>query len=147
MSNNSVRTTNLLPFVYQYNETNLMHFIFNLLRIMGLYMFRKLVVHPQEGLHKRHLIYWVRIMSVGCVTATVTLYARNIPNAVCVVPHEDEQVMLETCGGPLILNKLNKKCITLVSSHWYTTMHGQQHIKFTICVWRQKTILMLVASE
>jgi hypothetical protein len=30
---------------------------------------------------------------------------------------------------PLILNKLNKKCITLVSLDWYTMMHGQQNIK------------------
>jgi hypothetical protein len=45
-------------------------------------------------------------------------YARNIPNAVCVAPPEDEQVMLETCRGSLILNKLNEKCITLVSLYW-----------------------------
>jgi hypothetical protein len=30
---------------------------------------------------------------------------------------------------PFILNKLNKKCITLVSLYWYTVMHGQQNIK------------------
>jgi hypothetical protein len=30
----------------------------------------------------------------------------------------------------LILNKLNEKCITLVSLYWYTMMHGQQIIKF-----------------
>jgi hypothetical protein len=35
---------------------------------------------------------------------------------------------------PLILNKLNEKCITLVSLYWYTVMRGQQYIKFTICV-------------
>jgi hypothetical protein len=29
----------------------------------------------------------------------------------------------------LILNKLNKKRITLVSLYWYTMMHGQQNIK------------------
>jgi hypothetical protein len=28
-------------------------------------MFRALVAHPQEGLHKRHLVYCVRVMSVG----------------------------------------------------------------------------------
>jgi hypothetical protein len=53
----------------QYSETKVMQFLFNLLRIKGLYMFRALLAHPQEALHKRHLI----------------------------------------------LNKLNKKCITLVS--------------------------------
>jgi hypothetical protein len=48
--------------VYQYNETHVMHFPFNLLRIKGLYMFRALVAHPQEVLHKRQLVYCVRIM-------------------------------------------------------------------------------------
>jgi hypothetical protein len=30
----------------------------------------------------------------------LTLYTRNIPNAICVAPPEDERVMLETCRGP-----------------------------------------------
>jgi hypothetical protein len=34
-------------------------------------MFRALLVHPQEALHKRHLVYCVRIMSVGSITAAV----------------------------------------------------------------------------
>jgi hypothetical protein len=29
---------------------------------------------------------------------------------------------------PLVLNKLNRKCITLVSLYWCTMMHGQQNI-------------------
>jgi hypothetical protein len=37
--------------VHQYSETNVMHFLFNLLRINGLYMFRPLLAHPQEALH------------------------------------------------------------------------------------------------
>jgi hypothetical protein len=72
-------------------------------------MFRALLAHPQEMLHKRHFVYCVRIMSVVCATIAVklqswhtqiTLYARNIPSAVCEAPPEDEQVMLETCTGP-----------------------------------------------
>jgi hypothetical protein len=47
----------------QYSETNVMHFL--LLRIKGLYMFRTLLAYPQEVLHKRHLVYCVRVMSVG----------------------------------------------------------------------------------
>jgi hypothetical protein len=43
----------------------MMHVLFNLLRIKGLYMFRELLAHPQEALHKRHLVYCVRVMSVG----------------------------------------------------------------------------------
>jgi hypothetical protein len=31
----------------------------------------------------------------------------------------------------LILNKLNKKCITLVSLYWWTVMHSQQNIKYS----------------
>jgi hypothetical protein len=65
----------------------MMHFSLNLLRIKGLYMFRAWLAHPQEALHKRHLVYCMRIMSVGCGTVTVKLQP------------EDEQVMLETYRG------------------------------------------------
>jgi hypothetical protein len=57
----------------QYNETSVMHFSFSLLRIKGLYMFRALFAHLQEVLHKRHLVYCMRIMSVGCATIEVKL--------------------------------------------------------------------------
>jgi hypothetical protein len=56
--------------VYQCNETNMIHFSFNLLRIKGLYMFLTLFAH-QEALHKQYLVYWVRIMSDGCATIAV----------------------------------------------------------------------------
>jgi hypothetical protein len=46
-------------FNYQYSETKVIHFLFSLLRIKGLYMFRALLAHPQEALHKRHLVYCV----------------------------------------------------------------------------------------
>jgi hypothetical protein len=49
-----------MALVYQYNETNVMHFSFNLLRIKSLYMFRALLAHPQKVQHKRHLVYCVR---------------------------------------------------------------------------------------
>jgi hypothetical protein len=39
--------------------------VFNLLRINGLCMFRALLAHLQEALHKQHLVYCVRVMSVG----------------------------------------------------------------------------------
>jgi hypothetical protein len=69
-------------------------------------MFRALFVHPQEALKKWHLVYCVRIISVGSKTAIVAhksqlaLYTRSIPSAVCVAPPEDKQIMLETCTGP-----------------------------------------------
>jgi hypothetical protein len=58
---------------YQYDETNVMHLSFNLLSIKSLYMFRALLAHPQEILHKRHFVYCVRVMSVGCATIAVSL--------------------------------------------------------------------------
>jgi hypothetical protein len=41
---------------YQYNETNVIYFVLSLLRIKGVYMFRAILAHPQEALHKRHLV-------------------------------------------------------------------------------------------
>jgi hypothetical protein len=76
--------------VYQYSETNVMHFLFGILRSKGLYMIRALLTHPQEVLHKQHLVYCVRVVSVGC----------NTPSVVCEAPPEDEQVIFETCRGP-----------------------------------------------
>jgi hypothetical protein len=52
--------------VYQYSETNVTHFLFNLLRITGLNMFQAVLAHPQEVLHKRHLVYCMHVISVGC---------------------------------------------------------------------------------
>jgi hypothetical protein len=48
--------------VYQYSKTNMMHFLFNLLRTKGLYMFWALLAHLQDSLHKRHLVYCVHVM-------------------------------------------------------------------------------------
>jgi hypothetical protein len=50
---------------YQYSEINVMHFLFSLLRIKDLHMFQAILAYPQEVLHKRHLLYCVRVMSVG----------------------------------------------------------------------------------
>jgi hypothetical protein len=84
---------------YQYSETNVMHFLFTLLRINGLYMFRALLAHPQEAWHKRHLVYCGRVMSVGCYQDL----SGTEPSAACATPSEDEQVMLETCRSPQFL--------------------------------------------
>jgi hypothetical protein len=58
-------------------------FAFSLLKIKGMYMLEALLSHPQKALNKRHLVYCVRIMSVGC-------------GMVAEAP-EDEQVMLQAC--------------------------------------------------
>jgi hypothetical protein len=114
---------------YHYNETNAMLFSVNLLRINYLYMFRALLAHPQEALHKRHIVYCVHIFSVGCAMGAVklqpchsqlTLYARNIPKAVCVAPPENEQLMLETCSGHWFSIKWMKS-----ASRWFHYTYTQ----------------------
>jgi hypothetical protein len=60
-----IDSTSVRTFKYQYTETNVMHFIFSLLSINGLYMFRALLALPQEVLHKRHLVYCMVVISVG----------------------------------------------------------------------------------
>jgi hypothetical protein len=55
-----------------------MQLLFSLLRIKGLYMFRTLLAHLQEALHKRHLVYCVRVMSVGCTRVGVELLSTPI---------------------------------------------------------------------
>jgi hypothetical protein len=86
-----------------------MHFLFGLLRIKGLYVFQALPAHPHKSLHKRHLVYCVRVMSVGCTMIRKELL--STPSLVqpteitrtqynkyrCAAIPKDEQVMLETC--------------------------------------------------
>jgi hypothetical protein len=50
-----------------------MHFLFSLLRIKSLYMFRTFLAHPQEALHKSHLVYCVHVLAVGCTRIGVEL--------------------------------------------------------------------------
>jgi hypothetical protein len=72
-------------------------------------MLRALLAHPQEAPHKPHLVYCVRVMSVGCsrigvdstsILVQPTDITRNIPSAVCATSPVNGQVMLETCRGP-----------------------------------------------
>jgi hypothetical protein len=44
-----------------------MQFLFIILRIKGLYIFRELLAHPQEALYKRLLGYCMRVMLVSCI--------------------------------------------------------------------------------
>jgi hypothetical protein len=65
-------------------------------------MFRALLVHPQEVLHKRHLVYCVRVL---CQMAAPRVQPSDItrkqfPSAVCAGPPGDGQVMLETRRDP-----------------------------------------------
>jgi hypothetical protein len=106
---------------YQYSETNVIHFLFDLLLIKGLYMFRALLAHPQEVLHKQHFVY--------CVPVTIrTQYTKCRLWSASWEWASNARIMYR----PLILNKLNKKCITFVALYWYTMMHVQQNIKFVL---------------
>jgi hypothetical protein len=60
----------------QYIETNVMHFSLSLLRIKGLYMFRTLLAHPQEVLHKRHLVYCVTAIAAQPTDIIRTQYTK-----------------------------------------------------------------------
>jgi hypothetical protein len=87
---------------HQYSETNVIHLLFNLLRIQGLYIFLALFAHPQETLNKRQLLYRMRVMSVQYTKCRFE------------APREDEQVMLEICKGPsFIMNWI------ISTSHWF----------------------------
>jgi hypothetical protein len=67
-----------------------MHFLFSLLSIKNLYIFRALLGHPQEALHKRHLVYCVRFISFGCTRTGVELQSWcNIPSADFAAPPEE----------------------------------------------------------
>jgi hypothetical protein len=55
-----------------------MHFLFSLLRMKVLYMFRALLAHPQEALHKRHLVYCVHVTSVGCTSIGVEIHSNSV---------------------------------------------------------------------
>jgi hypothetical protein len=79
--------------VYRYSETKVMHFLFNLLRIEGLYMCQALLAHAQEALHKQHLAYCVCVTSLGCTRIGLELVQ---PTDVTRMQH----TMLETCRGP-----------------------------------------------
>jgi hypothetical protein len=92
---------------YQHSETNVMNFLFNLLRIKNIYMFRALLTHPQEAIHTWRLVYCLSVILVGrtkCrLCSTFWGWASNARNV----------------QRPLILNKLNKMCITFVSLYWW----------------------------
>jgi hypothetical protein len=92
-------------FLTQYSETNVMHSSFNLLRIKGLYMFRALLAHLQEALHKRHLLYCVCVMSVGCTrTPTQRPVKANshMPCCAHAVPLPCHAALIHTChAAPL----------------------------------------------
>jgi hypothetical protein len=139
MHKDKIQLEQIRVYNYQYNGTNVVHFSSSLFRIKGLYMFRALLAHPQEALHKRHLVcilfaYVSWLWHGCCFTATV-------PQPTDIIRTQYTKCLLcstswwwasngRNIQRPLILNKLNEKCITLISLYWYTMVHGQQNTKF-----------------
>jgi hypothetical protein len=61
-------------------------------------MFRAVLAHPQEVLHK-HLVHCVRVMSVGCTRVEVELVSRH--NNV----HKSKELIREAGGGVLKIDR------------------------------------------
>jgi hypothetical protein len=88
-------------------------------------MFRALLAHPQEAQCKQHLVYCVCVMSVGCTRIEVELVQ---PTDITCKQYTKCYLCSSSWGWasnaqnmyrPLIINKLNKKCIILVLLYWY----------------------------
>jgi hypothetical protein len=63
-------------------------------------MFRALLAHPQEVLHKRHLVYCHGCSETATVAQPTDIIHTQYTKCRCVAPPGDEQVMLETCRDP-----------------------------------------------
>jgi hypothetical protein len=101
---------------YQYSETNVMHILFSVLRIKGLYMFRALLAHPQEAVHKRHQDFTPILVQPTDITRTqYTRTKCRLWSASWGWASNDRNMY-----RALILNKLNKNWIMLVSLYWYS---------------------------
>jgi hypothetical protein len=126
----------------QWNERD--ELLFNLLRIKGLYMFRALLAHPQEDCGTWYIAY------ILCQLAAPGSKWNSNPGA---ANWHNTHAITKCClcssswgwasnalniQRRLILNKLNKKRITLVLLYWYTVMHGH----YTDILWCTVTILI-----
>jgi hypothetical protein len=58
-------------------------------------MFRALLAHLQETLHKQRLVYCVRVKSI--LVQPTDIIRTHYTSVVCAASSEDEQVVLETC--------------------------------------------------
>jgi hypothetical protein len=67
-------------------------------------MFRALLAHPQEALYKRHLVYCVRVISVGCYQdwsgTPRGVYHHTPPRDNVTAPHERPNVRSRLHFGP-----------------------------------------------
>jgi hypothetical protein len=63
--------------VHQYSETNVMQFLFNLLRIKGIYVFRSLLPHLQEGC-TNGAANWQNMYPVQCFLRMGKYWSKHI---------------------------------------------------------------------
>jgi hypothetical protein len=113
-----------------------MHFLFNLLRIKGIYTFRTLLAHPQEAPNKREDWNGTDISETSStpilVQPTIIPRTKNIKCCLCFASWGWAS-NARNMYRPLILNKLNKKCITFASLYLYIYIYIYIYIW---CCWR-----------
>jgi hypothetical protein len=96
----------LMLVCYHYSETNMMHFLFNFLRIKGLHMFgHYLLILILCACY----VSWLQPTDITC-----TQYTK-----------------CHLCS--LILKNLNKKCIMLVAQYWYTWCRINKTLSLLVC--------------
>jgi hypothetical protein len=95
-------------------------------------MFQALLAHPQEVLNKRHLVYWV--LHQDWSKSSILVQPTDITRTQCTkcrlwIASWGWASNAQNMYRPLILNELNKYCITLVYNDKLCMMHGRQNIK------------------
>jgi hypothetical protein len=118
--------------VNQYSDTNLMHFLFSLLRIKGLYMFRALLAHPQDALHKRHLVSCMRVMSVGYTRCSQLTYVTRtqhtkfilIDGLPQIVSHHKSACVSSDTQTTCVSSDIQATCLLRHSGHMCLLRHS-----------------------
>jgi hypothetical protein len=107
----------------RYSKTNVDALFFQCIKNQGLYMFRALLALPQEALHKRHLVYCVRGMSVSCTRVKVKRCTVNkILNVKMLYPWLASKAEQET-------NWQEHNC-TQKKHHYFITIYNRYFRKF-----------------
>jgi hypothetical protein len=75
---------------YQCDKTNVMHFLFNLLRIKGLYMYRAVLAHPQVVLHNS--TWYIAFVSCLLAAARVGVELCSTPTLVAANRHNTHPI-------------------------------------------------------
>jgi hypothetical protein len=114
-----------IGYIYRYSETNVMHFLFSLLRIKGLYMFRALLAHPQETLPKWHLV----------IHNTRAIYSQQVPTISPITPTKRTTFIhysvCATCFAVTYITVRNLQQDCRLSAIVARNTDTQQHIRTT----------------